>query len=220
MAYTAYVCRIRTDIPAGALQWTDLKPHSSQRSLVYDGAGQTGYLADRVTNDTVGALAANTTTAAYSGLAAYLIDHVIANGGVTITPAVANASAAAIIAQLDAQDDIDVDTALTANGVANAAAGTTLTTGGSNGKLTEVLKILSGGLYVLPSGSVVGGLAAGASLGSFTNDAQYRQLYLTGALHISCGEGQLSAFSSSSFEYDGVTGAALNVYDYEGTALT
>lgn len=220
MAYTAYVCRIRTDIPTGALQWTDLKPNTSQRNLVYEGAGQTGYLADRVTSDTVGALAANATTAVYSGLAAYLIDHVIRNGSTTITPAIANASAAAIIAQLDAQANIDVNAALTANGVANAPAGTTLTTNGSNGKLVEVLKILSGGLYVLPSGSVVGGLAAGAALGSFTNDAQYRQLYVTGALQISCGEGQLAGFSSSSFEYDGVTGAALNVYDYEGTSLT
>lgn len=221
MAHTAYVCRIRTDIPAGAIQWTDVRPNTSQRSLVFDSAGQTGYLGTRVENDTLAALVANQTVAEYKGVAAYLIDHVIdAVTAVTITVGVANAAADAIVTQMDAGGDIDVDTALTANGVANAGAGTDLTDNGSNGTLKDVLKILSGAEYTLPSGSTVGGLAAGADLGSFTADDEYRQLYSTGSLQISCGEGQLSEFASSSFEYDGTANSALVVYDYQGTALT
>lgn len=220
MAHTAYICRLRTDIPAGAIQWTDVRPNTSQRSLVFDAAGQTGYLGDRVANDTLAALVANATVAEYSGLAAYLIDHVIDGvTGVTITVAVANASAAAIVAQLDSQSDIDVSTALLANGVANAGAGTALSSGGSNGTLKDILKILSGGLYILPSGSVVGNLAAGAALGSFTNDSEYRQMYSTGSLQLSCGEGQLAGFAAASFSYDGTAGAALAVYDHQGTSL-
>ena len=220
MANTAYICRLRTDIPAGAIQWTDVRPNTSQRSLVFDAAGQTGYLGDRVTNDTLAALAANATTAEYDGVAAYLIDHVIDGvTGVTITVGVANAAAAAIVAQLDAQSDIDVSDALLANGVVNAGAGTALSSGGSDGTLKGILKILSGGLYVLPQGSVVGALAAGAALGSFTNDSEYRQMYSTGSLQISCGEGQLAGFASASFEYDDTAGAALAVYDHQGVSL-
>jgi hypothetical protein len=66
---------------------------------------------------------------------------------------------------------------------------------------------------------VVGALAAGAALGSFTNDSEYRQMYSTGSLQISCGEGQLAGFASASFEYDGTAGAALAVYDHQGVSL-
>jgi len=220
MAHTAYVCRIRTDIPAGAIQWTDVRPNTSQRSLVYDSVGQTGYLGTRAENDTV-ALTGNNTSAEYKGLAAYLIDHVIdAVSAVTITAGVANAAAAAIVAQMDLGGDIDVDTALTANGVSNAGAGTDLTSNSSNGTLKDVLKILSGAEYTLPSGSTVGALAAGAALGSFTADDEYRQLYGSGSLQMSCGEGQLAKFALNTFSYDGNATRALVVYDHLGVALT
>lgn len=220
MAHTAYICRLRTDVPTGAIQWTDVRPNTSQRSLVFDAAGQTGYLAGRAENDTLAALVANATVADYSGLAAYLIDHVIDQvTGVTITVTVANAAAAAFIAQMDAQSDIDINAAMVTSG--GAGAGTTLTNAaGSNGSLKDVLKILSGGSYFLPSGSVVGALAVPLNGGSFVNDDEYRQLYSTGSLQISCGEGQLAGFSDVNFDYDGTTGAALQVYDYQGIALT
>ena len=217
-AQTAYICRIRTDIDAGALQITDLAPNSSQRNLIYEGVGMSGYLQDRAENDTLAALAANATVAEYGGLAAYLIDHVIDEvTGVTITVTVANAAAAAFIAQVDASTDIDINAAMVTTG--GAGAGTTLTNAaGSTGTLRDVLKILSGGKYTLPSGSVVGALAVPLEAGSF-DDTVYRQQYVTGALQISCAEGQLAEFADTTWSYEGTAGAALAVYLYDGTLL-
>jgi hypothetical protein len=86
-------------------------------------------------------------------------------------------------------------------------------------EVTDILKILSGATYTLPSGSVVGNLAAAASLGSF-DLSTYRQIYVTGALQISCAEGTLAGYASNTFDYSGTTGKALAVYDYQGTLLT
>lgn len=220
MANEVYICRIRTDLPTGLLQITDLKPNTSRRNFPYEKAGQSGYLGQRVENDTLAALAANATVAEYSGLAAYLIDHIIDQvSGVTITVAVANAAADAFIAQADAGSDIDVSSALTANGVANAGAGTTLTNAaGSNGSLADVLKILAGGSYTLPSGSVVGALAAPLNGGSFDDDG-YRQVYASGSVNLSLGYGDLATYTAATFTYDGTAGAAVTVYDASGTAL-
>ena len=218
-AQTAYVCRIRTDVPASAIQWLDLTPNTSNRNLVYDKVPQTGYLLDRVENDVLAALAANATVAEYEGLAAYLIDHVIDEvSGVTITVTVANDSADAFIAQMDAGTDIDINAALVTAG--NAGAGTTLTNAaGSMGSLRDLLKILSGGKYTLPSGSVVGALAAPLEGGSF-DDTVYRQLYVGGTLMASCAEGDLAGFADATFSYSEVAGAALAVYDFQGNVLT
>jgi len=215
---TAYVCRLRTDVPASAIQWLDLTPNTSQRNLVYEKTPQTGYLLGRPANDTLAALnALNATVADYSGLAAYLIANVIdAVSGVTITVTVANAAAAAFIAQLDAGLALDANAALVTTGGAGAA--TTLDTTGSTGSLRDVLQILSGASFTLPSGSVVGALAAGSALGSF--DGSYRQLYVSGALNASCAEGDLAAFADAGFTYAGTAAAALAVYAADGTLLT
>lgn len=218
-ASTAYICRVRTDIPAGALQWVDLYPNSSLRNPTIQTAGQTGYLADRVENDTLAALSANATVATYKGLAAYLIDNVIDSGGATITVGRANTTAVALIARLDAGSTITVTNINAALVAAGCTAGTTLTTGGSTGTVTDVLKILAGGKYTLPSGSVVGGLAAGAQLGSF-DDTYWRPIYISGALQASCDAGNLSVFASNTFGYGGTTGRALVVYDTSGNVIT
>lgn len=213
----AYVCRLRTDVPAAAIQWLDLKPNTSQRSLVYEKTPQTGYLLGRVQNDTLAALSANLTVAEYEGLAAYLIDNVIDNvSNVTITVTVANAAAVAFVAQMDAGSTLDVNAALVTSG--GAGAGTTLTSSGGTGDLLDILKIMSGGVYTLPEGSEVGALAAGAELGSFDEDV-YRQLYLSGALRMSVFEGDLAAFADAAFDYDSTAGAALIVYLDDGTVL-
>jgi len=215
---TAYVCRLRSDVPASAIQWLDLKPNTSQRNLVYEKVPQTGYLLGRPENDTLAALVANATVADYSGLAAYLIDHVIDEiSGVTITVAVANAAAVAFIAQLDAGTALDINAALVTAG--GAGAGTTLTNAaGSNGSLRDVLKVLSGGAYNLPSGSVVGALAVPLNGGAF--NSLYRQLYVSGSLNASVAEGDLAAFSAATFEYGGTAGAAVSVYAADGTLLS
>jgi len=217
-AATAYVCRLRSDVPAAAIQWLDLKPNTSQHNAVYEKTTQTGYLLGRVENDTLAALVANATVAEYSGLAAYLIDNVIDNvTNVTITVTVANAAAVAFVAQMDAGSALDVNAALVTTG--GAGAGTTLTSSGGTGSIRDLLKIMSGGVYTLPSGSVVGALAAGAQLGSFSSEG-YRQLYISGSLQMSCAEGDLAGFAASTFTYSGTAGAALVVYDASGAPLT
>lgn len=133
-----FIAMRRTDIPNGVLQVLDLVPNTSLRNSIYDPAGQTKYV-NRLVNDTLGPLAANRTTATYEGLAAYLIDHVEDNvANVAITVAVANASANAIVALVNAGSAVTlaaVNTALTANGVANAGAGTQLNANGSMASL-------------------------------------------------------------------------------------
>lgn len=214
-----YIAMRRTDIPNGVLQVLDLVPNTSLRNQIYDPIGQTKYI-NRFSTDTVAALSANATVAEYSGLAAYLLDHVTDGvTAVTITVGVANATAAAIEALLDAGSAVTVaavDNALVANGVANAGAGTGLATAPSDGAIADILQILAGGQYVLPAGSVVGNLAAPAALGSFTSGV-YLPTYDTGAFQISLGSGQLSVFTSSAFDYLGTTGAALAVYNDDGT---
>lgn len=213
-----YICKIRTDIPDGILQVLDLSPNESQRNLIYEPPGQTKYV-NRAENDTLAALSANTTTAAYSGLAAYLIDNVIDSGGATITVTAANESAAALIAILDAGSALTLAAINAAIQGTSAGVATTLTTGGSTGTVAEVLQIMAGGHYVLPSGSLVGGLAAGAGLGSFAAGT-FRHTYDSGALNISIGEGHLSEFTASTYSWGGTTGAALVVYNDDGTVLT
>lgn len=217
-----YICMKRTDIPNGVLQITDLQPNVSQRNGSIDPPGQTKYI-NRLQNDTLAALVANKTVAEYTGLAAYLLDHVEDNvANVTITVAVANASANAIVALLNAGGAITlaaVNNALVANGVANAGAGTQLNANGSDGVLADLLKIIAGAEYVLPAQSTVGGVAGGASLGAFT-DGQYRNTYDTGAFQISFGEGQIAGFMGASFEYDGTTGAALVCYNNTGAVYS
>jgi hypothetical protein len=115
----------RTDIPNGVLQVLDLQPNVSQRNGSIDPPGQTKYV-NRPQNDTLAALAANLTVAEYKGIAAYLIDHVEDNvANVAITVGVANASANAIVALLNAGSALTlaaINNALVANGVSNAGA--------------------------------------------------------------------------------------------------
>lgn len=214
-----FIAMRRTDIPNGVLQVLDLVPNTSLRNQIYDPIGQTKYI-NRFSTDTVAALSANRTVAEYSGLAAYLLDHVTDGvTAVTITVAVANAAANAITALLNAGSAVTVaavDNALVANGVQNAGAGTGLATAPSDGAIADILQILAGGQYALPAGSLVGNLAAPAGLGSFVSGV-YLPTYDTGAFQISLGSGQLSVFTSAAFDYLGTTGAALAVYNDDGT---
>ena len=214
-----FIAMRRTDIPNGVLQVLDLWPNTSLRNLIYDPKGQTKYI-NRLVNDTLGPLVSNRTTATYEGLAAYLIDHVEDNfTNVSITVAVANASANAIIALVNAGSAVTlaaVNNALVANGVANAGANTELNANGSDGVLVDVLKILAGGQYILPVGSLVGNVAGGPGLGAFV-PGTYRDTYDTGALAISFGAGELAVFTSAVFDYLGTSGAALVVYNNDGT---
>lgn len=229
MAKRAFICRVRTDIPAGALQFTDLEPNTSLKNNALFAYGQTGYLGPVVQNDdptVAGVVVANATTVTLNGLSAYILDAVAQGGtGQGCTAAEAKAAALSIIAKKNAGTDLllaDVNLSL----VAGIGAGTTLTTGGSLGSLTSVLRILSGEVYTTPVGMQVNGGAAykAAISGAFDDTASFEagaglELFSTGALQVSCGAGQLAGFASATFEYLGATGRALSVYDWDGTCL-
>lgn len=211
-----YICQIRSDIPDGILQVLDLLPNTSQRNLIYDPPGQTKYV-NRLQNDTV-AVASFATTAAYSGLAAYIIDAVADGGdGGALSATEANNMAAAIIVRLEA------GSVLTAAGINTAlqtvVAATEINAVGSVGSVAGVLKICAGAEYIVPSGTEAdtgAGNFKGSLAGAFTT-GQYRNTYDGFALAISNGEGSIATYKSASFDYSGATGAALVVYDDDGT---
>ena len=82
MATKAYIIPVRNDIPAGQLQIDDVTPNTSQKSAIYEGAGQSGYVqSGRVlstdfpgdtANQAVNAADHEEIQADESGLAAYL----------------------------------------------------------------------------------------------------------------------------------------------------
>jgi hypothetical protein len=219
---------IRSDIEDGVLQVLDLYPNTSQRNLIYDAPGQTKYV-NRCTSDTVATTASggdDVTVNAYTGVAAYLLDHVeeggLAAGTGALTDAHANTIATNIIAAMDSGAAMTLAAVNTL--IAATAANSELTSGGgsnSTGSLAELLKILAGAEYVLPAGSVTEtptGTFNTTVSGSFTS-GQYRATYDSFALNASLGEGALSQFTSSDFEYGGTTGAALIVYDDDGAVM-
>jgi hypothetical protein len=214
-----YICMIRDDIDDGVLQVLDLWPNTSLRNSIYDPVGQTKYV-NRLQNDTV-VVSAGVTSAAYAGLAAYLID-TVADGtdGGALSATEANTGATDIIAVLDVGGALTV---AAINTILDAiVAGTELTANGSVGTLADVLKICAGGEYIVPAGTAADtGAAAfkGTAAGAFTT-GQYRSTYAGTALYASIGEGALSQFISATYEYGGVTGAALVVYDNDGTVLS
>ena len=223
-----YICMIRTDIDNGVLQVLDLYPNSSLRNPIYDAVGQTKYV-DRCVSDTVATTTSggnDVTVSAYTGLAAYLLANVekggLAAGTSALTDANANTIATNIIAAMDAGS---ASTLAAINALlAATAANTELTSAGgsaSTGSLADVLKILAGGEFVLPAGSVTEtptGTFNPAAKGSFTT-GQYRATYDSFALNASLGEGALSQFTSATYEYGGTTGAALIVYDDTGAVM-
>lgn len=217
-----YICLRRTDIPQGILQVLDLWPNTSQRNPAIDPPGQTKYVSFNPQNDTVATNGGRVTLAAYNGLAAYLLDNVVEGGllaGVgALTDAHANAAALAIIAGMyagHAMTEFDLDTYLTA-----VVAATGIATGGSTGTVQEVLSILAGEVYTVPTGSDMeaGGVKT-ARTGAIGSPLRVRRTYDGLALNASCAEGKLSIFKSASFEYLDTTGAALVVYSNTGSVM-
>jgi len=218
-----FIIMRRTDIPNGILQVIDLKPNTSQRSFIYDpGDGQSGYIRNIPASDTVLTTGVGpvVTNRDYCGLAAYLLDNVADSSGTAILAAVANAAATAILAIPVAGTDLTlaiVDAALV---TAGATAGTGLETGLSTGLFTELLNLIQGSKYLLPGGAEVedvGNLFNPTRLGSFT--FLTRVYYPTGAFNISNGDGNLFNYKRADFEYNGVTGPAVTVYDDTGVAI-
>lgn len=140
-----------------------------------------------------------------------LADFAGATASDSLTTAEAVDSAADILALLTA------GSALTQGGI-NA-----MTTGNvTKAQVTDVLDILAGRVYVVPSGAdvEVGG-AFIAGLGAFDDTAGgIRRIYDTESLRISYSEGQLALARGATFTYGGVTGAAVAVYEDDGSLYT
>jgi len=232
MATQAYICRVRTDLPAGAVQITDLQPNTSQRSYVYQPVGQSGYCPPLYQDDTV-AVAANVTVAEYNGLAAWAIAAIEDSGdGGALTAGEANQVADAIFAaaQTAISGGTDLDTAAVNAAIGPVVAASGIGLGNSVGTLVQVLRILSGEVFTLPAGSAAdsgAGNYVAALKGSFDDsDSEargFRKIFSTGALQISCGAGVLNGLGASTFSYyvsgAAVTGAAVAVFAADGTLL-
>jgi hypothetical protein len=222
-----YIIMRRTDIPNGVLQVDDLKPNDSQRNYVLDPPGQSGYVRNIPTNQTVATSGADPvlTIRDYSGLAAYLIDNVEdAVSGDAITAAQANAAAILIIARPRAGGSVtlvNVDADLI---TAGAGVGTSLISTGAGtslGLLADVLRLLSGASYLLPGGSAVtvGGNFHTARAGAFEDWPTVKTIVQTGAFNISNGAGDLFGYKQATFEYQGTLGAAITVLSDAGAVL-
>jgi len=214
---------MRTDIPDGTLQVLDLQPNTSQRNLIYDPPGQTKYV-NHCDNDTVATTNVGgviTTNAAYTGVAAYLIDNIesggLAAGTGALTAANANTIALALIARMAAGNTMTL--AAANNIIQLTVINTELSSAGgsaSTGTITELLQILAGDIYTVPAGTTVeaAGVAA-LNNGSF-GTTTYRSTYDTGSLKISFSEGSLSEMVAATFTYLGTASAAVVVYDDTG----
>lgn len=226
-----FICKRRTDIPNGVLQITDLWPNASQRNQSIDPQPQGPRYVSGPTTATV--VLSSTGGAqryfrtAQSGLAAYLIANVqVGAGGPALTPAQADAAAAALVAAMYAGSALGL---AAINVILNAAAaGATLTANSSTGTVTDVLRLLSGAPYTVPAGTIVqngagvfvaqaGPAAWNAANFDFT---AYKDILVSdSSFYISLAEGQINGFSSSAFMYLGTAGAALVVYDNAGAVL-
>ena len=213
----------RTDIPEEEIQVVDLKPNTSQRNYVLTPPGQSGYVSNIPAGAATGFVGAGptfTTSAALSGVSAYLLGNVNTTGGAgaPFTGAEADTATAALvlIAQLGAvMDAAAVDAVLTA-----VVAGTSLSGGGSTGVLTELLSAMAGNQWLIPSGTdlAAAGVKTAAANGAFVAGT-YREIYDTGSFNISNGNGNIALLKSATFTYLDVAGAAITVYSATGTLL-
>ena len=88
-------------------------------------------------------------------------------------------------------------------------------------QVPEILDVLAGRDFTVPAGTDI------ENAGAFTNPTTttfwtttWKPIYMTEQLRISLGEGRLKTATSNVFTYGGTTGAALVVFDQDGTILT
>jgi len=173
-----------------------------------------------LTNDNQNILAAdqNATNSETLGGTGAITNFAGATASDALTPAEAAQDATDVLDQFGygalttAALDMDVTTL-------NAA----LTTGAILAEqLSEVLDICAGRNYVVPSGSTVEtGGEFQPSTGDFDDsEIPFRRIYDGGSLRIDFNEGRLSIASSDSFTYGGDEGAAVAVYNNDGTLYT
>lgn len=145
-------------------------------------------------------------------------------GGAWATAGMAGATdSAALTAGQAWTDAADLEAlAQAGTGLTQAAINGALTTGTVTvGQVEELLRILSGESYTVPAGTVVqvaGAFTPAGSSNYFGGDV--RHVYDSGRLRISFTEGRLHLARQATFEYGGVAGAALEVYDDDGVVYT
>jgi len=219
-----YIIMRRADIPNGVLQVDDLKPNDSQRNYTLDPPGQSGYVRQIPTSDTVITTGAGpiVTVRDACGLGAYFIDNVEDSSGTALTAAVANAAATAVISLAQSGGALTLAAVDAELVTAGATAGTGLTAGASTATLAEVLEIMSGAKYQLPAGAQVedGGNAFDpVRAGAFATTPGVKHIQATGAFNVSNGAGDLFGYKKANFEYNGVFAPALLVLADDGTVL-
>lgn len=231
-----FICKRRSDIPNSTLQITDLWPNKSQANAVIDPKPQGPRYINAPTTATV-TLSSTGGVQRYfpsdqAGLAAYLLANVqkAGAGGGALTPANADTIAAALIAAMAAGSTLDL-TAINVRLAATGGAGTELTTAGgslSTGAVTDVLRILAGATYTVPSGTVIQtvgpifhaqGSPAVWNAANFNFNTFTDVLAMDSSFYISLAQGQINGFTSAAFTYRGTTGAALVVYSDTGAVL-
>lgn len=181
------------------------------------------------------------TTSALEGLVAYLLDNV-SNGGKSVgdkvtvglnpsplTYAEAQAIATAILADVAAGNPLTlagINTAINSPAsVWNSDLDGTVAYSLSTGTVPEILRLVAGDGYSLPSGSQIGNIVTNLGLfdvtvsGSTPTTPAFRRVYLTGDLQVSLGQGVLSELIKSTYTYRGVTGRAVTVYNDDGSLL-
>lgn len=225
----------RTDVPNGVMVIKDLQPNVMTRDAAYDPIAQGPYYVRQLVNQSVSTVTASNVVSSPSvtqGLAAYLISHVESAGAGTpagaLTATQANTAATNIIA--DARLGLVLDLAAINTILDAVVADTELDDSGSNstGTVADVMAILAGRVFQLPAGYVVWpddtdpttwvGMDAATTAASFVG--AFRTLYPTDSFLMSFAQGDLSVFSSASFTYKGVTGAAVVVYNDDGSLYT
>lgn len=225
-----FICKRRSDIPNSTLQVTDLWPNASQRNQSIDPKPQGPRYVRAPENNAV-TLASTGATQRYfataqSGLAAYIVANVATGAAAAFTPAQATTAANALIAAMAAGSALglaQINVILAA-----AAAGSALTAGTSTGAVTDILRILSGATYTVPAGTIVQVVVSTfnpqASPGVWNannfNFNTYKDILVSdSSFYISLAEGQINGFSSDTFRYKNVVGAALVIYDNAGAVL-
>lgn len=167
-----YICLARTDIPDGQVQILDLKPNTSQRSLIYEPPGQTKYI-NRAVNEPVAGHATGMTRGDSNGLRSYIADRFDPANlvGAEWSQADLALAANALLARVDAGQGlttVDVNAALLA--ALGAVVGFAVV--GSTAVIDELLSVLAGRGYVLPDGFLKLGVGVWdvVQQGNFTSD--------------------------------------------------
>lgn len=162
-----YIC-LAQELPDGNVQILDLKPNSSQRSLIYEPNGQTQYV-NRVQDTVLPFDASGVTTTLLVGLSAYLVDRVEPAGG-TWTAAAQLAVASGLVTRMDGGLGLTLANVNTVIQVTFGASDLDGTGSNSTGDLRELLSVLAGRSYALGVGFVkgTGGVWDAVQRGAFT----------------------------------------------------